>query len=344
MAAGKQVTVLLIRNSSPHLQNLHPDVEQIKLRSSSSWTALPEIVGYLKNNKPDIFIAVKDRGIKVAAAAKFISGYQGLVLGQLHNNMIVGLANRSRISRTLRHTAMRTLYPQLDHIITVSKDAAAAVCSITKLSPDDVTVLPNAVITPLIKQQSESSARHPWLNSNDVPVVVGIGRLSPQKNFALLLRAFAQVLEQLDARLIIFGEGKLKNTLLRRANSLGIADKVDLPGFINNPFAELKHASVFVLSSDWEGSPTVLAEALSLGVPCVATDVGDTKVTLQDGDIGKICGRQDPHALAEAILTTLKKPPMTENLKMAVEKFSTSNSTESYLAHFDKLRARHVKQ
>ena len=195
VAAGNNVTVLLIRNNSPHLENLNAQIKQIKLRSSSTWTALPEITRYLKNHNPDVFIAVKDRGIRVAAAARILSGYQGLMLGQLHNNMIVGLANRGRITREIRYAAMRKLYPRLDYIIAVSEDAATAARTITKIDRERFSVLPNPVITPTVQTQSERPATHPWLRDSDVPVIVGIGRLSPQKNFSLLLKAFALVLQ-----------------------------------------------------------------------------------------------------------------------------------------------------
>ena len=343
VATGVKVTVLVIRNTSPHLPSLHPEVTQVKLRSNSSWAALPEIVRYLKNHNPDVFMAIKDRSIQVAAVAKRLSAYRGLMVGQLHNNMITGLANRGWLSRKIRYSRMRSWYPAHDHIFAVSEDAARAASQITKLPPEKFSVLPNAVIPPSLQSQSEQPAQHRWLQDDGgTPVVISVGRLSPQKNFALLLSAFALVLEKQDARLIIFGEGKQKDALLSQAVKLGIQDKFDLAGFVDNPFAEIKRASVFALSSNWEGSPTVLTEALALGVPCVATDVGDTKTTLQNNQIGIICEQQDAPGLADAILTTLNKPPSAEKLKAAVGKFSQSQSTRSYLEHFAKLLSKHT--
>ncbi len=103
-------------------------------------------------------------------------------------------------------------------------------------------------------------------------MVLGVGRLTEQKDFPTLLRAFAEVATRRDARLIILGEGQLRETLLEQAQQLGIADKVAFPGFTDNPWAWMHRAAVFVLSSRWEGSPNTLTEALALGTPVVSTD------------------------------------------------------------------------
>src|SRR5690606_37626457 len=133
------------------------------------------------------------------------------------------------------------------------------------------------------------------------PVLVAAGRLVPQKNFPLLLAAFAQLRAQRPARLLILGEGRERPRLEAAAHELGIAADVALPGHVDNPYAAYARASLFVLSSDWEGLPTVLIEALACGCPIVATDCpsGPAEI-LQGGRYGSLVPMGDAAALAQA--------------------------------------------
>ncbi|MCB1639455.1 MAG: glycosyltransferase, partial [Thiothrix sp.] len=134
-----------------------------------------------------------------------------------------------------------------------------------------VQVIRNPVITPELLEQAQAPVTHPWLNPKTVPVIMGAGRLSHQKDFRTLLEAFAQVRQVRDCRLIIAGEGGLRTALEQRVAALGLEAVVSLPGFQANLPAWLQKADLFVLSSRWEGSPNVLTEALALGVPVVST-------------------------------------------------------------------------
>src|SRR5204863_8071086 len=104
---------------------------------------------------------------------------------------------------------------------------------------------------------------HAWLAPGAPPVVLGVGKLKPQKGFDVLLRAFARLRAARTARLVILGEGPQRRALERLARELGIADDVALPGFVANPFAWMARSAVFALSSRWEGLPSVLIEALA---------------------------------------------------------------------------------
>jgi glycosyltransferase involved in cell wall biosynthesis len=98
---------------------------------------------------------------------------------------------------------------------------------------------------------------------------MGVGRLAPQKDFGLLVRAFARIAAEGD-RLVILGEGPQRSRLERLAAALGVADKVDLPGHVAEVGPRLATADVFVLSSRYEGVPAAVLEALAAGVPIVA--------------------------------------------------------------------------
>ena len=154
-------------------------------------------------------------------------------------------------------------------------------------------------------------------------MIVGIGRLTRQKDFPTLIRAFAAVRKKLPCRLIILGEGKDRGGLEHLAKRLSLSEQIAMPGFVENPYAYLKRAALFVLSSAWEGSPNALTEALALGVPVVATDCpSGPREILKDGAIGCLVPVGDPDALAAAMLATLSAPPDETLLKSAVREYT----------------------
>jgi glycosyltransferase involved in cell wall biosynthesis len=134
------------------------------------------------------------------------------------------------------------------------------------------------------------------------------------------------------ARLLILGEGELRGELERLASELGVAEDVGMPGFYANPYALMSRASVFVQSSQWEGLPSVLVEAMACGTPVVATDCpGGTREILEDGHLGTLVPLNDDHALAEAILRTLDQPVQANEMARKVEEFTLERAVDTYL-------------
>ena len=147
---------------------------------------------------------------------------------------------------------------------------------------------------------------HPWFLQGAKPVIVAVGRLEEQKDFATLLRAFAQVRAQRDVRLAILGEGSQRAALLEQMQAAGIEEHVWMPGFIANPYPYLKRASSFALSSAWEGFAIVLVEAMALGVPVISTRCpSGPEEILQGGERGALVAVGDDKALALGLLKIL---------------------------------------
>ena len=216
--------------------------------------------------------------------------------------------NRSN-RRALR--LVQAILPQLlnvgyrfaDRVVAVSHGVADDLAETTGLPRDRVLVVGNPVVTPEVRSKAEQPATHPWLLDPDgPPVILGVGRLSPQKNFALLLRAFAQVRSERDARLLILGEGPKRAELEKLAKELDISKDLSMPGFVDNPYAEMAAADVFALSSEYEGLPTVLIEALFCDTPVVSTDCkAGPRQILDDGVHGKLVPVGDLDALVTAL-------------------------------------------
>jgi glycosyltransferase involved in cell wall biosynthesis len=174
-------------------------------------------------------------------------------------------------------------------------------------------VIYNPVVTAEMIEKGNEPIDHPWFELG-IPVFVAAGRLRPQKDFPILIEAFHRVRQSRDARLIILGEGPDRGDLEALVARLDLGDSVALHGFTDNPYAFFSRAAAFVLSSRWEGLPTVLIEALSCGAPIIATDCpSGPREILADGRYGRLVPVGDAESLSGAICAAidgdLARPP-----------------------------------
>jgi glycosyltransferase involved in cell wall biosynthesis len=194
-------------------------------------------------------------------------------------------------------------------VVAVSRGAADDLARTAALPRERIRVIYNPVITPAMEALARERVDDPWFAPGQPPVILGVGRLNRQKDFATLVRAFAAVRQRREARLVILGEGDERAALERLIAELAVAQDVALPGFRTNAVAHMAHSAVFALSSAWEGLPTVLIEALAAGAAVVSTDCpSGPREILQDGRLGALVPVGDPAALAAAILDTLDRP------------------------------------
>jgi glycosyltransferase involved in cell wall biosynthesis len=175
---------------------------------------------------------------------------------------------------------------------------------------------------------------HPWLPSTmEGPVFVAAGQLNKGKDYPTLLEALTLLRRSVDARLIILGKGPLLQELQSLSKDLGIADSVDWLGFVFNPFAYMKNSGFLVLSSRFEGLPTVVIEALAVGASVVATDSpGGIREILGDSKYGRLVPVGDCEALANAMYESLQKPFNKEFLQARANFFSEENARSNYEA------------
>ena len=191
-----------------------------------------------------------------------------------------------------------------------------------------------------LSRRAEGAVSHPWLAAAGPPVILGVGRLSEQKDFPTLLRAFARVRQQRPARLIILGgsnkheekSAERKASLRALAASLGIGDDVDLPGFVQNPIAFMSRAAVFVLSSRCEGLPGALIQAMACGCQVVSTNcpTGPAEI-LDNGRYGGLVPIGDDIAMAFEIEQALAAPLSADLLRRRAADFSVDQAVNRYL-------------
>jgi glycosyltransferase involved in cell wall biosynthesis len=190
----------------------------------------------------------------------------------------------------------------------------------------------NPIVDADLAARAREPAVHPWFVSGGPPVILGVGRLTGQKDFATLISAFALVRGRRPCRLLVIGEGEERERLAALAESLGVQDGLDLAGFQPNPLPFMREARLLVMSSRWEGFGNVLVEALYCGTPVVSTDCphGPREV-LADGRFGRLVPVGDPRALAEAIVASLDEESDPRCLRARAETFSAASSADAYL-------------
>ncbi len=170
--------------------------------------------------------------------------------------------------------------------------------------------------------------------------MLAVGKLTPQKDYDTLLRAFARVREKHPVRLVILGEGQEEGRLRSLAAELGIAEQVQLPGHVDNPYAYMRQASMFVLSSAWEGCPNVLLEALACGSPVVSTDCpSGPKEILANGKYGKLVPVRDEAALASAMEAVLDGDAIRYSPATALGDYTIERVADRYLEVFERAMA-----
>ena len=251
---------------------------------------------------------------------------------------------RSLASRLL----LRLTYPRADYVIAVSDGVAQDLHDNFAVPQDRVSIIFNPVDHDLIED----------LGAGDPAVAVegeyiaATGRLVPNKNFSMLVDAFAQ--STLPCSLVILGEGPEREKLEAQVAELGLQDRVYLPGFVDNPFAVLKRATLFALPSNAEGFPNGMVEAMACGLPVVTTNCpsGPSEILLNrprdenEGmvqcDAGVVVPTNDPSAFAQAL--RLVYDPATRDAKGAsaasiTHKFDIMQTTGRYWEIIDRLAA-----
>jgi glycosyltransferase involved in cell wall biosynthesis len=305
---------------SPFEKLVPTGVSVVNLGAVKSSQRLPRFIGYLRRRRPQAILSATHLANEIACIARRVSGSSARLVVTEHSNLSSDIETSSSSARKLLiPRTTRLLYPWADAAVAVSNGVADDLCRTTRLPRNLVQTIYNPIDFERLGAMGAEPCDHPWFSPGQPPVILAIGRLEKQKNFACLLKAFAIVRRERSARLLILGEGSLREALSKMVTDLGLEGDVLLPGFVENPAKYMSRASIFTMSSLWEGMPVALIEALSLGLPVVSTDCpsGPTEV-LDGGKYGELVPMDDSQALADAIARVLdgeRKPSAAEWLK-----------------------------
>jgi glycosyltransferase involved in cell wall biosynthesis len=328
---GLHADILLIRRDTFPGHLLPACLRAVDLGVRHSALSVVPLAAYLRRHAPAALLAVKDRAIRAALLARRLARCDTRLVGRLGTHLSESLRYRSRLSRWLRVAPMRYLYRDLDVLVGISRGVVEDAARLTGLPAGRLRVIPNPVVTPELLRLAAEPLDDPWL-PGPVPVLIGVGRLTRQKDFPTLIHAFALVRAARECRLLVVGEGEERPALAALVAALGLGASVRLVGHQRNPYPHMARASLLVLSSRWEGLGNVLVEALALGTPVVSTDCpSGPRELLQGGRYGRLVPPGDPPALAEAILHTLDHALAKEDLRRAAEPYTASRSADLYL-------------
>lgn len=327
---GVQVDLVVANATGPFVSEVADGVALVDLESPRTIVSAPRLIRYLRRSRPDALLSTLNHANVVAIAGAALSGSPTRIFVREANTASISVARASSRRAKVIPWLMRALYPRAAGVIAPSHGVAQDLQA--ELGLARVAVIENPVITPALHERAQEAADHPYFD-DDVPVVLGVGRLEEQKDFATLLRAFRMLRAEREVRLIILGEGTRRAKLERLTRELGVEGDVSLPGFVSNPFAYMARARAFALSSRWEGLPNVLIQALACGCPAAATDCeSGPREILRGGEVGPLVPMGDPSALAEGLRIVLDKPPAARLLRDAVQRFTAEEIAKRYLA------------
>ena len=252
---------------------------------------LKKLKAILKNKKPDIIVSfLPEPSYRVLFLKIF--NRQLKVIVSVRNDPKVEY--KSRINRLI----MKLLYPLADGFVFQTKEAQEY---FSKKIQNKSVIIPNPINEDFICKPYEGEREK---------IIVAVGRLEEQKNHKMLIDAFSMLPKELNKyKLIIYGEGSLRNKLEEQINELGLKDRVLLPGQVDNIKDKIYKASLFVLSSNYEGMPNALMEAMALGIPCISTDCpcGGPRFLIKDGYNGYLIPTNDIYSLCKTMQNVLGK-------------------------------------
>jgi len=280
-------------------------------------TAMLRLRRVLREERPEIAIGMggmTNWGLILAAKTARLE--TAVIIGEHGTDALK--YRKDRMSSLIICLLNKFLYPLADRIVAVSEGVREYLLRELKLPERKIVLIHNPVDIQKIQRLSQEQVDDPWLRDRDKPVVLWVGRIAAIKGLEHLICAFESVLKQVDARLIIVGEGSEQSAIENLVVQEGLEKKVCFAGFQDNPYRYMSRSSVFAFPSLSEGFGMVLVEAMACGLPVVSADcVAGPSEILQKGRCGILVPVADEYAMAQAIVTLLANTELRDRLTSA---------------------------
>jgi glycosyltransferase involved in cell wall biosynthesis len=331
--------LVLFYKKGEYLINLSADITIHELKKNEykygfQWLILFKLKMLIKNERPDIIISFMWYPNFLNIFAKYLSGIDYRIV--VSERLTVSVSCEGRLTELLRRVIIRFFYNRADSIIVNANAMGVQLRQMFSIPLDKIKVIHNPINIQKIILLSKEDVHNPWYKEN-VPIIIGVGRLSSQKGFSYLIKAIHIIdREGIQCRLLILGKGKEDKKLKKLVKDLCIDDKVIFLGFQENPYKYLAKSTLFVLSSLYEGLPNALLEALSLGVPSIATrcPTGPEEI-ITDGVDGILVPPADEKALANAIKKLLLVKNLRKRLSEAARKRAEDFRVEKIIKQYE---------
>ncbi len=330
------ITCAVLKKGGEFIKLLSPKVNLEELNCTSSpFALLSPLSGlrcFLKRTKPDIVVSFGHTTNNLASWAKISSGLNFKLIASEHSTFGARMKNDSSFQRKRRIFRARFLYRRAECCVCVSDGVAEDLTGLGVIPPEKAIVIYNPIYDDTLKSLSAEQVNHEAA-LNGTPFILAVGRLVLIKGYDDLIRAFHILLQKRprDLHLVLIGDGAEKPRLERLVSLLGISGKVYFTGWQSNPYSWMAKAECVVLTSHFEGLPSVLAEAMACGTNVVSVDCpGGAGEILENGRWGKMPKQGDIDGIATAIDETLKDPVPANILKKAAERFSAVHSIDAW--------------
>ncbi|MEC8557547.1 MAG: glycosyltransferase [Planctomycetota bacterium] len=330
-----QPELALLHTSGVFLDEVPEDVPVHSLGARNLWFTTRPLAKLIKKGEYDVIYSTSTGTNIPACLVRWLYRLPGTFVISERNTVNRGDGIKQRLLAKLK----KTLYRKADWVTAVSEAIRKQILDQFSVAPNKAVVVHNPLIDDALHTAKQQSVEHPHFESH-IPVILAAGRMVDAKNFTMLMESFKLVLDNQDARLCILGDGPKLDHLKKQACDLGIDSKVSFPGFDKNPYKFMSACDVFVLSSNFEGMPGVLIQALACGAPCIATDcpTGPSEI-IKDGENGFLIPVRDPASLSKRILNLLEdsalKNQFRANGPTSVKRFETAQAIETYVNFLD---------
>ena len=329
-----QPTLVLMRKVGALLPEVPADVPILELGSARLATCGAALRRLLRAERPDVLFSTASAANIPAVAAHRASGARGRLVLSERSTLYRG---RSRLD--LKQGAIvalkRLSYRFADLVTAVSQGVADEMADVLGLRRARIKVVYNPMVTDRVAELSAEPVEHPFFSGPD-PVVLAVGRLMELKDYPTLFEAFARVRQRVPARLVVLGNGPLREQLLEIIRARGLTGAIDLAGFDPNPFKYMARSRLLMQSSTVEGLPGSIIQAMACGTPVVSTDCnfGPREVIQDSGRDGFLVPVGDAGALADRAVALLESPGLRDEVGRAaclsVQRFTVAESVARY--------------
>ncbi len=324
---GVKVNFILMNEKGDYTGSIKKELKVVSFDVKNMVSSVPYLAEYIKNRRPDKIMSVgRASNITLLLASK-ITEHEFEKVISLRN--IVN-EERNKWKDLIYKYLIKITYNGADKYIPISYGVYEDHKRIVDISKDKTKVIYNPAFRKEIVDKSKKKVKHKWFNGKD-KIILSAGRLCRQKNFVLLVKAFSKVNNVIDSKLAILGKGEKREDIIRAARKVGVRDKVDLLGFVSNPYKYMAKADLFVLPSRWEGFGNVIVEAMAVGTSIVATNCpGGPAEILENGKWGDLVPTNSPKAMANAIVDNLRNPQNGDDLIRRAKNFCIDKIAPEY--------------
>jgi glycosyltransferase involved in cell wall biosynthesis len=335
----EEIELIELQPARPPRADAEPHSDGMLDAARSLWREVTGLHKQVREFDPDCVVTFLPHTTLVALLSRFIFRFSTPIVCEDHCLLRIEIP-RMPFPR-IRTWLTRRFYKSAALHVAVSRDESDDLQSLYGVAAEQIVIIPNGVDIEEVRQRAASPLESSEPERGEAVRIVAVGRLTRAKAFDVLLQAMQQIADR-NWQLVLVGDGEESESLKSLAGQLGIADRVHFTGWESNPYRWMSRSDVFVLSSRWEAMPSVLLEALALGLPIVATTCSSAcSEVLDAGQYGLLVEKENPSALAEALASLIDAPELRSRLAAAARQrapeFAVSRTTERHEAVLDEI-------